>query len=337
MTQPSQNNSKTDISELDPGQILKDIHIPKDNAIKTIKGNSLVPNEFTKVIVTYVTSGNGIGEIETATYYDAGIKQVSSFFPSGDKQPKSEITSFTFGTDLNPAFLSQKYLKIHDGTGYVGVFFALDGELDIPEMGTYRNIKVDILTTDDVAGIALKFRNAINSDASFVASVTDRIVLVTHITQGVMIDAEDVNTAIKIYVTTQGQEPNELNNTYFWIHRPNSKKHHVWYNVGGLGIDPAPVGSEGGYEVAIAPDSPSLVVLNSTIDKINESIYFTAKANNARLVVTCDQAGPTDTINDGNTGFGHFLTLVPGEDKKVIKTLVLTYDASNELIEIDSF
>lgn len=30
--------------------------------------NSLVPSEFDQISLTYVTSGNGIGEIETATY-----------------------------------------------------------------------------------------------------------------------------------------------------------------------------------------------------------------------------------------------------------------------------
>lgn len=337
MDQPSQNNSKTDLSNLDPGQILKDCHIPKDNALKYIKGNSLIPNEFAKVVLTYVTSGNGIGEIETATYYDTGIKQVSTVFPNGDQQPKTEITRFTFLNDLNPEFLSQKYLKLHDGSGYVGVFFALDGDITIPSMNVSRSIKVDILSGDSIFDIASKFRDAVNGDASFVATVTSQIVLVTHISQGTQIDATDINTAIQINVTTQGREPKQLDNTYFWIFRPNGSKYHVWYNVGGLGTDPAPVGSAGGIEVSVTTDATNIEVLNNTITSINSSIYFTAKADNEKLIVICDQAGPTSPMVDGNTGFGHFTTSKQGVVKKVIRTLVLTYDTSNELIEIDSF
>lgn len=38
----------------------------------TVVMNSLVPNEYDQISLTYVAAGNGVGEIETATYKLAG-------------------------------------------------------------------------------------------------------------------------------------------------------------------------------------------------------------------------------------------------------------------------
>jgi len=45
---------------------------PDDIYVKTSSLNSLVPVPYNYIALTYVASGNGVGEIETATYKTGG-------------------------------------------------------------------------------------------------------------------------------------------------------------------------------------------------------------------------------------------------------------------------
>lgn len=60
------------LSNLDANQVIRKsarISSPDGNlGTGAIILNSLVPSEYDQISVTYVTSGNGVGEIETAVY-----------------------------------------------------------------------------------------------------------------------------------------------------------------------------------------------------------------------------------------------------------------------------
>jgi hypothetical protein len=43
-----------------------------ENALRTLKVGSLVPEEYDEIDLTYVTAGNGLGEIETVQYSKDG-------------------------------------------------------------------------------------------------------------------------------------------------------------------------------------------------------------------------------------------------------------------------
>ena len=333
MTQPSQNNSKTDLSKLDTGQIFKDTHIPKDNALKTIKGNSLVPNEFTEVRLTYVASGDGKDEIETATYYDAGTKQVSSFFVTGDNQGVAEITRFSF-IDLTAVGLSQKWFKMYDDTGSVAVFFALDSDVTIPNTGAVRNLKVDITTGDTLEVIASKTQVIITADSEFTAAYGGKTVAVTSVTLGNKINGIDVNSGIFVDIFREGQNAAPLNNKYFNIYSPTIT-FYCWYNVGGSGVDPTPGGT--GIEITIDNNETEENVLSKTIATINANKYFTSKEKDERVFVTSNQPGSTTAASDGNTGFGHFITALSGEDRQIIRVLELEYNSKNCISSIISY
>lgn len=57
---------------LDPGQIQKYIFDREKAAWRVISLNPLIPNDYDDIQLTYVTAGNGVGEIETITYLKDG-------------------------------------------------------------------------------------------------------------------------------------------------------------------------------------------------------------------------------------------------------------------------
>ena len=57
------------MSQLDPGQVIKTAFEDATGALK-VRGiaGALVPERYDQIDLTYVPSGNGVGEIQTAVY-----------------------------------------------------------------------------------------------------------------------------------------------------------------------------------------------------------------------------------------------------------------------------
>ena len=333
--QPSQNIIKKVDSKLDANQVLKDVHVSEANALKVLPSNCLVPEEFTKVTIDYVTSGNGIGEISKAYYWNSGILQESLVVVKGDQQPVSEITLFVFHDELNPIFLSQKAFKVYDSNGSVGVFFALDGDLTVPNLETGRQIKIDILSSDSINDIASKAQTTLNGDSEFVASVTGGRLVLTSVITGQRINAEDINSTVIIQITQEGVDDCSLFGKYFWVYTP-TEQYHVYYSNGAT-PDPNPAGTDGGIEIVIQSNDSRDNVLIKSVNYINKnSTQFYAYLNDKRLVIRCNKPGLTTLIQDVNTGF-NFSTITLGEEQRVIRTVELTYDANSNIIEANSY
>ena len=335
MKQPSQNIIKKVDSGLDPGQVLKDVHVSEANALKVLPSNCLVPDEFTKVTIDYVTSGNGIGEIAKAYYWNSGIMQESSVAVRADQQPESEITLFVFHDDITPIFLSQKAFKIYDSNGSVGVYFALNGDTTVPNLETNRLIKIDLVSSDSREGIAQKSQTTINSDSEFVASVTGGRLVVTSVVTGHRLNAVDIDSTVLIEITQEGVEDESLLGKYFWVYTP-TEQYHVYY-TDGIVADPSPAGSDGGIEILINKNDSRDNILIKSINYINQnSTQFYAYPDRKRLIIRCNKPGLTTLIQDVNTGF-NFETITVGEAQRIIRTVELTYDASNNIIEAFSY
>jgi hypothetical protein len=336
MNQPSQNINKKQASLIDSGQILKDVHLPDANALKVVNSNCLVPEEFTKVTIDYVTSGNGIGEISKAYYWSPGLLQESMVVVRGDQQPVSEITMVLFHNQITSTFISEKAFKMYDAAGSVGVYYALDGDTTPPNYGLDRYIKVDILTADGKETIASKTQIAIMADSEFVASYSLGKVLITSVTTGKKINAEDINSTLIISVTTEGVDDLSLNNKYFWVYTP-TEKFHVWYNIGGIGVDPNPATTNGGIEIKANENDSRDTILVNTVNDINTgSTEFFSFLRDKQLTIRANKPGLTTEIEDGDSGF-IFFTRLFGEAQRIIRTVELTYDASSNITEAFSY
>lgn len=336
MSNNEQNNSKTYDSDFTSQKAIVDSYSAKDKALKVIRSNHLVPNEFTYVDVTYVTSGNGTGEIQTATYYDAGKKQVSTFTPRGEVTGTSELTLIYLG-DKTPTGLSQKYFYLQDTVGSVGIFWAVDGDLTVPVTGASRNIKVDILSTDSVGTITSKTAAAIDADIQFIALPQGFVAIVTSSTLGNKTNATDGNSGVLITIQ-DGKAPESLNNKYFKIYTVDGF-YHVWYNVDAAGVDPAPAGTLGGLEVELTSNETQDSVKRKTINKINNTINFTCfeDINSEMITVVANKPGLTNDIEDGDTGFAFFKTQEYGADRSPIRFISITYNGDNEIETVESY
>ena len=66
-----------------------------DNPLPIAKFNSLVPEMFDYVAMTYVAAGNGAGEIETATYKTGGAAGATVAVLTMTYNASNQITSVT--------------------------------------------------------------------------------------------------------------------------------------------------------------------------------------------------------------------------------------------------
>lgn len=58
---------------LDGNQVLQHAYIDDNQALAVVQVSQLIPEEYDSIELTYVTAGNGIGEIETVTYKQGGL------------------------------------------------------------------------------------------------------------------------------------------------------------------------------------------------------------------------------------------------------------------------
>lgn len=91
------------------------------------------------------------------------------------------------------------------------------------------------------------------------------------------------------------------NNDYFVLYRENdTTKYHVWYNVGGAGVDPAPLGSTP-IPVAIAVSATAEAVATATAAAIDGLAggYFTSTSDGASVCICNMQPGPSTDVAAG--------------------------------------
>lgn len=124
-----------------------------------------------------------------------------------------------------------------------------------------------------------------------------------------------------------------LNNKYFFIYEGRSaRKFHVWYNVNGAGVDPAPPNSTG-IEVGVNTNDASAIVAYASELVLNSSLYreyFTAKRAGSQLVITANKAGVTSDSLDVDTGF---TVLNQQGTSQLVQTVDIEYDGTDPLFD----
>ncbi|NJO65528.1 MAG: hypothetical protein HC836_47770, partial [Richelia sp. RM2_1_2] len=250
-----------------------------------------------------------------------------------DYQGEPEITTISTLTAI-PITLSGKYFIIYDDVGTVGVWFDVDNSSLAPITGALRDIEIDILSTDNNVAIASKLAITMNGDAKFVASAASTSAYLTASTVGNLLNASDVDTGLG-FIIDDGIAPNTLNNKYFYLYSANDViEYYVWYNVDGLGTDPA-IGGKTGIEVEIVANDLSTVVATKTALAINDTEKFNCQVGtDAVLYINNARGGETSATEDVNTGF-YIRQLIAGENRALIATLFIEYDGNNEIISVE--
>lgn len=321
-----------DLSLLDANQVLKDVHNRDDRALNITSVNDLVPKAFSRVEIDYVTSGNGIGEIGVARYYSPGKKEVTAIQCRNDYQGEPEITTVITTTAI-AINLSGKYFLIEDDVGSVGVWFDVDNSSIMPTTGASRDIEVNILSTDTPALIASKLATTMNGDAKFIGNSSSTYTYLTASSVGNLLNASDVDTGLTFSIQ-DGVAPNTLNNKYFYLYSANDViEYYVWYNVDTMGTDPA-IGGKTGIEVALDGNDSASVIATKTAIELNLTEKFNCEVDKGILYINNARGGITTPTTDVNTVF-IIRSLQAGEERALIATLTIEYNASNEIISVE--
>jgi len=108
-------------------------------------------------------------------------------------------------------------------------------------------------------------------------------------------------------ITAVADVSSSLNNKYFHIYDGANNKYHVWFNVGGAGVDPAPANSTA-IVVAIAANATASAVATATNSAIDANANFESTVSGAVVEAWAIVAGQsTDWANAAglaSAGFG---------------------------------
>jgi hypothetical protein len=134
------------------------------------------------------------------------------------------------------------------------------------------------------------------------------------------------------HVTFTADVAGSLNNTYFTLYSENDESlYHVWYNVSGSGVDPAPPNSCG-IEIPIATNDPATIIKLATQRcleifcdefKVQELAPQKLKISNARN-------GLATNTSDIGTGFT-IVTIQEGTEK-LLKSVDVPFDGKTKYI-----
>lgn len=136
----------------------------------------------------------------------------------------------------------------------------------------------------------------------------------------------------KTNITCTADVAGSLNNKYFFIYdNPSDTKYHVWFNVSGAGVNPAPANSTA-IEVTINTNDPAIIVAAAIALTIN-AVYsrkFKPTRNGSVVEIETVKYGLVTASSDFNTGFSIINTL---GTQVITNKIDITYDGSDPIYE----
>lgn len=109
-------------------------------------------------------------------------------------------------------------------------------------------------------------------------------------------------------VTCVADVSSSLNNKWFKMYLPDGTWKHVWFNVGGAGTDPAPGGSAGDIEVAIAVNALASAVATALNLAVDAETGWESTVSGDKVTITNVDVGQTESMVDGTAATGFTFT-----------------------------
>lgn len=121
-----------------------------------------------------------------------------------------------------------------------------------------------------------------------------------------------------------------LNNTYFQIYSErNTSIYHIWYNVAGLGVDPAPAGSIG-LEVEIEANEEAPVIALATLQVLRKIEDFKVTRVYDKLIIETTEKGVSNDAQNFGTTF--VVTTIQEGAEELVKNLDIPFDGKTRYI-----
>ena len=308
-------------------------HNEEMGALNVVTVNNLVPARFGKVMLEYVTSGYGVGQVEKAHYYSNGVYQESLVICNGDTLGSAHKTTISF-INRSPASLAGKGFVLNDNNGKVLVWFNVDfNNIEPIVEGIFRSIEINLLSSHDHETIAKRTAQSLTLDSSFIAIYSLYYVIISSNSEGSKPDSYDLDSSLYIK-NTQGKNPISLNNTYWFINSGNDEDlYYIWYNVSNTGTNPS-IPQKTGIMVSIAAGASAQSVAQATKIALDSTGKFITNINSDRLLIANKKLGITTISNEQTTNF-YIITQKLGEDRRLLATLIMEYDAQNNIISVE--
>jgi hypothetical protein len=133
------------------------------------------------------------------------------------------------------------------------------------------------------------------------------------------------------YITTVADSSGSLNNSYFILYSGYDRaKYHVWYDVNGAGVDPAPANSLGFRVPLQSNDSAEMVALATKLVLSNLSDFNIVAIGSTQLRITNTEMGTATDTTQVSTGFT-YLTAQQGSER-IITSVVVPQDAYSKYL-----
>lgn len=132
-------------------------------------------------------------------------------------------------------------------------------------------------------------------------------------------------------ITFTGDTSGSLNNTYFTLYAEYDEAlYHVWYNVNGAGVDPAPVNSVG-IEVPLQTNDPAEIVAFATKLALSKLEDFELQhLAPERLKISNSRKGVAS--NTANVGTGFTIVTVQQGSEALIKVVDVPFDGNHRYV-----
>lgn len=316
-------------TSLDYTNAITSAHVEDQKAFNVINTNSLIPPNHGKITLEY----NSKELVTRVNYFSKGIIQESRVVVRGDSVGSAHKVILNF-QNKTPTLLAGKSFVIYDNVGAVNVWFDVDFSYPEPTNEvTYRTLVINLQASNTPEQIAQKTALAFSMDSQFIAVSTLTFAIISSNVSGIKSNAYDVNTGVYVK-NTAGVEPKSLNSKYFLINAANNlPRYYVWYNVGGTGVDPSIAGKQG-IMVSIVSGESAENVAFLTKQALDSTLKFLTNIDSEALIISNIEVGISDSSEEGDSDFLVFTQRV-GEGRDFLATLILEYDAKDNIISVE--
>jgi hypothetical protein len=182
--------ARKNLSQLDPGGVLKDSHDFDSHALRTVGVNSLVPDQYDRPVMAYDVDCN----LTKATFY---------------RNTKAENTMVEFNADVL-SNLNNKYFELYSSRNkekyYVWYNVASLGTDPMVPDATGIEVNINANDTAEVVAIATELYVKLAADRNFTVKRTSKCIEFINVEMGPSSGATDVNTGFSFTTKVKGAE-----------------------------------------------------------------------------------------------------------------------------------
>lgn len=179
---------KKNLSQLDPGGVLKSSHDDLSQSLRTVNGLSSVPSSYSRVQLTY----NGSGSVTKAVFYEGTLARITDILCQADSAGSLNNTYFTIASENNES----RYF----------IWYNVDGLGVAPVVANHFGIEVSIQSNDAAPIVSLATEIALRNITDFYVQRIDKRLVIENVRKGASDATADFGTGFTIIATQVGTE-----------------------------------------------------------------------------------------------------------------------------------